>query len=317
MRWVRIIACVAAPLLLNGCLLSPGKFAADMTLTRGGGFTFAYKGEIYLLGLGQLAAWGASLDDAGASFTPSECYGEPSEADAVMLKTHHAAQHRRVQDWNEDQLDPRECTENEIAAQRQQWEEERDSKRAEDARNLEIVKALLGGIDPSSPDAIDEFTARVRKQKGWRSIVHKGDGLFDVDFAINGTLDHDFSFPVIERSPGFAPFLYAVTRSNGAVRIDAPGFAAAGAGGGALGGISLGGLLPLLQAVGTARGAADNEARLFEKLPKLDGTFTLRTDAEVLTNNTDDGPVEDGTMRVLTWTITPRRNQAPEALIRR
>ena len=51
----RILAIAAAACLLSGCLLSPGKFTADMTVMRGGGFTFAYRGEIHLLGLSRLS----------------------------------------------------------------------------------------------------------------------------------------------------------------------------------------------------------------------------------------------------------------------
>lgn len=304
---VRVLAITAAALVLTGCLLSPGTFTADMTVLRSGGFSFAYKGEIYLLGLSQLAEMGASLDKDGAQFTPGPCYGDPAAMDAAVLK----ASFLQDEDaWAEDAVE-RDCTTAEIAEQKTLWEDQRAAKKAEDARNIEVVKALMGGIDPSSPEAINEFVARIKKQKGWRTVVHKGNGLFEVDYAISGRIDQDFTFPIIEKTQGLTPFVVAVARANGAVRIDAPAFAAAGQG--AFMGGSMGGLLPIFQAMGAAGGS--DEAKMFAGLPKLDGTFTLHTDGDILTNNTDDGPATQGQMRTLAWKITPRRDQPPEALI--
>jgi hypothetical protein len=302
-----VLFLAASVLLLAGCLLSPGKFAADMTVLSNGGFTFAYKGEIHLLGLTQLIAMGASLDDEDAAFTPGPCYGEPAEVDGVVLKTSFA---QEEEGWAAEAME-RECTPGELEEQKTQWDDQRAAKKAEDARNVEMMKALLGGIDPSSPDAIDEFIARLKKQKGWRDVVHKGDGLFMVDYAVAGRIDQDFTFPVIEKTQGLSPFIVAAARANGAVRIDAPAFAAASDKG--FMGSGIGGMLPIMQALGSAGGS--EEARLFASLPKPDGIFTIRTDGEILTNNTDDGPVADGGMRMLQWKVNTRRNRAPEALI--
>lgn len=300
-------ALAAAALLLTGCLLSPGKFAADMSVMRNGGFSFSYQGEIHLLGLSQLVAMGAALDDKGDDFVASPCYGDPAQIDGAVLKT------ALVQDgdaWAEEAVE-RECTQAEIDQQRAQWDDQRAAKKAEDARNIEMVKALLGGIDPSSPDAIDDFITRIKKQKGWRDVVHKGDGLFLIDYAIVGRIDQDFTFPVIERTQGLAPFVVAAARANGAVRIDAPAFAASADTGFMGGGMS--GLIQILQAFGSTGNS--EEARMFANLPKPQGSFTIRTDGEILTNNTDDGPIASGGLKELQWQINNRRTRAPEALI--
>ncbi len=304
----RILAVAAAACLLTGCLLSPGKFTADMTVMRQGGFTFAYRGEIHLLGLSRLVAMGAALDSKDTGFTPSPCYGEPAEVDAAVLKT---ALLQEEEAWAEEALE-RECTTAEIESQKQAWEDQRTAKKAEDARNIELFKALLGGIDPSSPDAIDEFIVRIKKQKGWRDVVHKGDGLFTIDYAISGRIDQDYTFPVIEKVQGVTPFIVASARANNAVRIDAPAFAAGGSQSGFMNG-SMGGLLPIIQALGAA--GDSEESKLLSSLPRPEGTFTLRTDGDILTNNTEDGPTTAGTMRVLEWKVTSRSDRAPEALI--
>lgn len=303
----RLLAVTAAALLLAGCLLSPGKFTADMTVMRSGGFTFTYKGEIHMLGLSQLVAMGASLDSKDVDFIPNPCYGEPAQIDGAVLKT---ALLQDEEAWTEDAVE-RECTAAEIERQKGEWEDQRAAKKAEDMRNIEMFKALMGGIDPSSPDAIDEFIVRIKKQKGWRDIVHKGDGLFEVDYAVSGRIDQDYTFPVIEKTQGLSPFIVAAARANGAVRIDAPAFSGAGESG-FMGG-SMGGLLPIMQALGST--GESEEARMFANLPKPQGTFTIRTDGEILTNNTDDGPATTGAMKVLQWTINPRSKKPPEALI--
>jgi hypothetical protein len=259
----RILTVAAAAWLLTGCLLSPGKFTADMTVMRSGGFTFTYKGDIHLLGLSQLIAMGAALDDKGGAFTPGPCYGEPAEVDAAVLKT---ALVQEEDGWAEEALE-RECTPAELQNQKDAWEEGRAAKKAEDARNIEMFKALLGGIDPTSPDAIDEFITRIKKQKGWREVVHKGDGLFSVDYAVSGRIDQDYSFPTLEKVQGITPFVVATARANGAVRVDAPAFAAGGQS--SFMGGNMGGLLSILQAVGASSGS--EEGKLLAGLPSPKG----------------------------------------------
>jgi hypothetical protein len=296
-----------AALMLTACLLSPGTFTADMTVLRNGGFSFAYKGEIQLQGLSQLMAMGAALDDQGAAFVPDPCYGEPDPMDAAVLKT---AWSQHGEDWTADAIE-RECTPAEIERQQGEWEDRRIAKKAEDARMIEMIKGLLGGIDPGSPDAVEEFVTRIKKQKGWREVEHMGDGLFVVDYAASGRIDQDYTFPVIERTQGLAPFLVASARTNGAVRIDAPAFVGLADSG--VMGASLGGLWPLLQAIGSA--GDSEEAKMLANLPSPKGSFTIRTDGDILTNNTEDGPVATGDLKVLQWSVNARSKKVPEALI--
>ncbi|GGB67437.1 hypothetical protein [Blastomonas aquatica] len=304
---VQIAAIAAAMLLLTGCLLTPGKFTANMTVMRNGGFTFAYRGEIHMMGLSQLVAMGAAMDNKTGSFIPNPCYGDPAQIDGAVLKT---ALLQDGEDWAEDTFE-RECTETEIERQKTEWDDQVAAKKAEDARMLEMVKGLLGGIDPSSPDAIEEFIVRIKKQKGWRDVVHQGDGLFMIDYTVSGRIDQDFTFPVIEKTQGLSPFVVAAARANGAVRIDAPAFAATGSEGGMGGGMA--GLMQIMRAFGSS--SDSEEAKMFTSLPKPQGSFTIRTDGEILTNNTDDGPVASDGMKVLQWTINARRTKTPEALI--
>jgi hypothetical protein len=83
------------------------------------------------------------------------------------------------------------------------------------ARTRDVAKLMLGGMGPSSPHAAEEFAQRLRRQAGWKRVDYKGDGLFEVDFAIEGRLDHDFTFPTIERFPMANQFVQVALRSDG------------------------------------------------------------------------------------------------------
>lgn len=66
MKMMRVIAALAIPLLLTGCLLSPGKFASTLDLQRDGRFTFTYVGEIVV----------TDTSSPPAEFSPNICFDE-------------------------------------------------------------------------------------------------------------------------------------------------------------------------------------------------------------------------------------------------
>lgn len=263
---------LALCLTLAACLLSPGRFTSHLDVRQDGRFSFAYMGEIYLLGLSKLAEMG----DKPATFTP-ECFHP-----GTMVN--------------------RPCTAAETAAQRAQWEAGQGATAEKKKRDSEAMKALLGGIDPSSPKAAEELATRLRRQEGWRRVDYKGDGLFDVDFAVSGTLDRDFAFPSIERFPMANAFVSVNRHKDGTLRIDAPGFATAA------GNDSLRSLMLL--------GAASKSGATAPTLPVTEGTFTLTTDAAILANNTDEGPQADQNGQRLAWPVNARAGAAPTALLR-
>ncbi|MBK6800953.1 hypothetical protein [Novosphingobium sp.] len=272
----------ALSLLLTACLISPGKFTSALDLRKDGRFSYSYQGEIYMLGLGKLAEMGAKAD-AAKEWEATPC-------------------------TKEDSMDERPCTKDELAQQKSDWEAERAAKAEKDKRDAEMAKAMMGGIDPSDPRAAEEFATRLRRQAGWKSVVYKGDGMYIVDFAITGRIDHDFAFPTIERFPMANPFVMVNRRADGSVRVDAPGFGPASNGGGMNG-------LAQLAAMGAMSDKA-GEGGDAPKLPVLEGTFTLTTDGQILANNTDEGPVTDTTGSRLEWKVTPRTAAAPTALIK-
>ena len=60
---IRTTAFFAAfALALTGCFVSPGKFTSELVLEEGGAFSFTYDGEIFFLGLSDLAQMEAAAE---------------------------------------------------------------------------------------------------------------------------------------------------------------------------------------------------------------------------------------------------------------
>ncbi len=214
----------------------------------------------------------------------------------------------------DDDAKERKCTAAEIAGQKKEWQDEQKAAADKAKKDADMAKTFLGGIDPSDPKAAEDLAARLRRQAGFRSVIYKGDGLFDVDFAISGQLDHDFVFPTIERFTMANSFVQLSRRSDGTVRVDAPGFAPSAGGS----------PFTQLMQMGAAMGASEAAGKDGEnggdkagpKFPVPDGQFTLTTNGTILANNTDEGPQADPSGQRLTWQVNTRAAAAPMALVR-
>ncbi|MEM6909307.1 MAG: hypothetical protein AAF494_11565 [Pseudomonadota bacterium] len=271
-------------LLLTGCFITPGKFTSELELSENGDFTFSYDGEIFFLALANLAKLGA----ANEQFKPSECY-----VDATY--------------------EVRDCTANEIEGQRAEWEAGAEARAAEAKQQAEQMSAMMGGIDPSDPEAVEELTQLLLRQKGWNRVEAKGDGVFDVSYEVSGTLSHDFMFPVIEGFPTTNPFVQILLRDGDVVRVNAPGFGPqneSNAMGGMLGGM---GAMAGLAAMGSPNSSNDK----MPEFPMVEGTFRIvaAESASIRANNTDEGPSTGAEGQVLSWDISARSTAAPTALI--
>lgn len=272
-------------LALSGCFVSPGKFTSQLAITGPDSFTFSYEGEIFVFGLSKLA----QMDAAQNEFTPSDCY-------------------------DQETYESRECTEQELAEERANWDAGAAERAAEARKKADQLATMMGGINPSDPKAEEDLVKLLKRQKGWERVVHKGDGVFDVSYRTSGTMGHDFMFPMIEGFPPTNPFVQTFKRQGGQLRINAPGFASQNpdqAGMGAMMGM---GALAGLAALGAAEGGS---GEAMPGVPVIEGTFTVRTASgmRVLTNNTDEGPEATTTGEALTWRITARTSQFPTALI--
>ena len=49
---------------------------------------------------------------------------------------------------------------------------------------------------------------------------------------------------------------------------------------------------------------------------RAQGRFTIHTDGEIMTNNSEDGPGTDQAGQRVHWDIAPGSNKVPETLIR-
>lgn len=274
-RFAAAALVVGLGLALSACLLLPGKFSSNLDLRKDGRFSYSYTGEIRMLALSKLAQ-----DGEKKAFTPEACTGDDGQE--------------------------RKCTAEELAEQKRTWDESQQAAAEKRKRDADSARAIFGGIDPSSPQAAEELAARLRRQVGWKSVAYKGDGLYLVDFAISGRLDHDFAFPTIERFPLANAFVQLSRRADGTVRIDAPGFGPAS------------GTNPFAAMMGMGGMGGMTDASDKESAPPspAEGTFTLTTDGAVLANNTDEGPQADPAGQKLSWTVNLRSAGAPTALVK-
>lgn len=199
---------------------------------------------------------------------------------------------------NNDTSDERVCTPAEIASQKAEWEKQREEKKKSDAQAAQM---LLGGIDPSNPESGKELAAKLRRQSGWNKVEYLGDGKFDVDFSIAGKLDHDFVFPTMEGFPMSNAFVQILLRQDGTMRIDAPGFGPSNANPAMTGMMS-----------GMSGGGDQDKG----PMALADGTFTIMTDAQILANNTDEGPKAAPGGHALAWKVNPRTKAEPTALLK-
>lgn len=260
---------------LAACMLMPGKFTSSLDIRRDGTFAFAYTGEISVLALSQIAQSGRGK----SAFRPTPCYTESGSSE-------------------------RACSADELAAQRKAWQDAERSTNDSRRQERESMKAMLGGLDLEDPRAAEELAARMRAQAGWRRADYRGNGVFDVDFALTGRLTHDFIFPTVERFPLANGFVEVSLRRDGAVRIDAPGF------GPSAQGSAFAGMMSGAARMGSAK---DPEV---PPPPSADGIFVIRTDGEILANNTDNGPEAGAAGKQMSWRVDARTTAAPMALIR-
>ena len=272
-------------LLLTGCFITPGKFTSELVLGPDQDFTFTYDGEIFFLGLSQLAEMGESAKE----FEPEACYVDNS-------------------------FEERECTRNELEGQRAAWEAGAEQRAAEAAQKAEQMSALLGGIDATDPEATAQFTRLLLRQKGWDKVEDKGDGVFDVSFRLEGKLTHDFQFPVIEGVPSTNPFVQLYLRDGNVLRVNAPGFSAQNEDNPM--GAMIGGLAGMAGMTAVAPQEGDSGEQM-PNIPTVEGTFTIVTTGgmQIRANNTDEGANPTPMGEMLTWDISARTKAAPTALI--
>lgn len=269
----------ASAICLSGCFIFPGEFDSELNIRADGRFIFSYQGEIHIMAMSQLAAMADAVDGEEDAFAPEDCY-------------------------DEDTYEDRTCTGAEIATQREEWDANAPARAAEKAQGQAMMAGMMGGLDLSNPDRAEEFAETLEKQAGWNSVTFAGDGTFNIDYSIASRISHDFTFPIIEKVASTGGFVTVSLHDNNRARVDGSGFVPA-SGAGAFQG---------LMAAGMAT-PSDEDVDPSSSLPQTSGQFRIITNARILANNTDEGPVDGADGQVLTWDIKPGASAAPTALL--
>jgi len=288
-HWTGRLLALGAALLLTGCLWSPGKFTSDLLIRKNGTFVLDYRGEIVLQRPEEKAKAAAPWSDSMA-----RCF-EDGRTETVEPPPEQAGSEGEVPPVPEG---ARPCTAEELASLKADYERttrERIEKERKDSEEMATVFGIPGLDDESN----QRFAANLSKYQGWRSVRYKGQGVFDVDYHFEGRVSQDFAFPLMPDSDYLIPFIVIRRRSDGAVMVTAPAFAGGG-----------GPFSARARAFGIAdRGSGGPES-------KAHGRFTVITDGEILTNNSEDGPTQHASGRKVQWNIDPATTKLPEMLIR-
>jgi hypothetical protein len=279
--WTKRLMIIGATLLLTGCLWGPGKFTSDLTLKKDGSFILDYRGEIVLAmppDESQVVPWKDSM---------ARCH--KSGATEVISDTEVGSA---------DDDDPvRPCTAAELASLKAQYVRDASQKAADKAKeNADMAKAFgLAGFDDQSNRA---FAAKLMKYAGWRSVTYRGAGVFDVDYHFEGRATQDFVFPALPDNDLIIPFIAIRRRADGSVLVTAPALT--------------GGAGPLAATAAGAAAAAPGTP----PPSRAEGRFTITTDGEILTNNSEDGPAAVPAGKQVHWDVGPSSKTIPETLIR-
>lgn len=148
--------------------------------------------------------------------------------------------------------------------------------------------------DPAAEEAKKEAKFKaigeaLTKEAGYRSVTYKGKGVFLIDYQISGKLTHNFLWPYNLDAEVIFPFVVIEMRGKDQVRIKAPAFG---------------------DDDSPAKGKGDDSKA------KLDGTFTLITDGELVSQNNENGATSANGRRTVTWKATPLSKDAPMAVIK-
>ncbi|WP_010544325.1 hypothetical protein [Sphingomonas elodea] len=180
---------------------------------------------------------------------------------------------------------------------------EEAKKKGKDAEaelaRTEAAKAANAAIAARRDDEYRKLAVELAKEAGYRSVEYRGNGIFHVDFALSGVLDHAFVYPYNQDNEIILPWIAIELRGKDALRVKAAGFARQKSDAAGLGGMG--------------SGLMDDTAQAADR---MDGTFTLTTDAEVLSQNNENGAETVGSERVIRWQIGTKTKDAPMASLR-
>lgn len=275
--WAKLGFAIAAPLFLASCLWGPGKFNSTLVLSKNGTFALDYRGEILL----QL---------------PEDKGSQPEPWNDKMCVPAGKTQINVLQ--SEKAREARPCGAAEIAKQKAEHES-KEAERIAKKREENEQMAKLFGLPGADEESNRAFVAKLMKYQGWRSVTYKGKGVFDVDYHLEGRTSQDFAFPLMPDSDTIIPFITIRRRTDGTVLVTAPAFT---------GGSGPFGVRARMMGL-PDKGSDGPQSR-------AEGRFTILTDGEILTNNSEDGPAAHASGRQVHWDVGPASAKMPEMLVR-
>jgi hypothetical protein len=291
LHWSRRLLIAAAALSLGSCLWGPGRFTSDLTLKRDGSFILDYRGEIVLMLPPDEARVERWADDLAVCHSDGRSEIRGATMDVTLEPPDEG-------DTQDSETEVRPCTPAEIAKLKAQHEKQQAEHAARKHKENEEM-ARLFGIPGFDEESSREFAAKLAKYEGWRSVAYRGDGVFDVVYHMEGRATQDFIFPTFPDNELIVPFVALRRRADGSVLVTAPAFS------GGLG-TRPGAEIAAIAGAGPGKPPPSH----------ADGRFTIVTDGEILTNNSDDGPAAHPLGRQVHWDVSPSAKKVPEALIR-
>jgi hypothetical protein len=272
----------AAPLLLTGCLWGPGKFASDLTLKKDGSFVLDYKGEIVL----------QTPPDAQAK-------AEPWTPDKVRCRKDGEVE---VQPWigeveADDDNPVRPCTAAEIAKARTDYEAQA-AERAKTKREEAEQMAKMFGLPGFDEESNRAFAAKLGKyaRLSFRPISREGCVRRRLSFRGSGDAGFPISGDARQRRP------HSVRGHPATRRWLRPRDCS----------IVHRGRRAAWSTCRRGCGWSDEGRPRFQ----AQGRFTIITNGEVLTNNSEDGASPHPAGRQIRWDVGSGSSKIPEALIR-
>ena len=293
-NWGKLVAAAVAPLMLGGCLWGPGKFSSDLAINKAGTFVLDYKGEILLQMPDDKSSPVPWSDELAVCRKDGSAEVESGTVAVSLDPPDDANADADMSDGSEE----RPCTPAEIAKLKAEYEKQA-VERAESKRKENEQMAKVFGLPGSDDESNRRFAASLLKQKGWRSATYKGKGVFEVDYHFEGQLNQDFAFPLMPDADLMIPFITIRPRTDGSVKINAPAFTGQSGPFGAR-----------AKAMGLPDKGSEGPAS------RANGRFTVGTDGEFLTNNSEDGPVAAQGRRQVHWDVGPGSDRIPEMLIK-
>lgn len=288
----KFIAAIAAPLLLTGCFLLPGKFNANLKILDGNRYEFVYTGQIQM-----------AMPDDGKMKKPDNEPFDPAKLKCrdLIYKTsgnvdtlppvygdeydHYGKDSNGGVNDDEQVYDitERDCTKQEITERKTKYERDHERKQKRYEEQTMTAGAFFGGPIPGDDESMRAFAEKLKKYRGWKKVEHAGGNIFDVEYRETGSIGTYFSFPVLPDAQIQYPFFQIVKRTNGALELFTPAIAGHGS------------LFQMMMMKESGKNAP--------KISEIDGVLTVETNGTVVTNNSVDGFTEKGDRKTMRWKI--------------